>query len=108
MNTEATRAADRFMKTPLHVQPCDCSSCEQDARAPGAPPRFEPDAPAGHVLACPCWRCREINAPASSPPDVETLILFLEWLDCSREVTAWGRPEESHEHTARRYLEEIE
>lgn len=36
---------------------------------------------------------------------LEEFIRFLEWLDVSREVTAWGNPEESHEDTAKKYLE---
>ena len=36
--------------------------------------------------------------------DEGDLILFLEWLDTSREVTAWAHPEETHEETARKYL----
>ena len=37
-------------------------------------------------------------------PKIDDLIRFLEWLDVSQEVAAWGDPEASHEDTAKRYL----
>lgn len=48
---------------------------------------------------------RTVQLAPLTPREIE-LITFLEWLDCSREVTKWQYPEETHFDTVKKYLKE--
>lgn len=70
-----------------------------------SPDRIQVTLVGGKEIAAdyPAGKFAEAMRLACTPTELD-FINFLEWLDSTREVTAWGHPDETHEQTAQKYL----